>query len=174
MAVYDLNTDYADLREGFLADAAGTLDGCLARIEHCVDQLTEEEVWFRPHPEMNAIGNLLLHLAGNISQWILSGVGGQPDTRRRQEEFDCRDRISKVVMLHRLRAVIEAAKGVILRQTEADLLTRRPIQHYVTTGLTAVFHAAGHLEGHAQEIIYITRMLRGKDYKFLWTPPEKK
>lgn len=170
MAVYDLNTRHTNVVEGFKADAIGTLRGCLERIEHCVKQLSEEQVWWRPNPQMNAVGNLLLHLAGNLRQWLVSGVGGAPDHRRRQEEFDQRAPMPKAELLTKLRQVIEEAEAAVAKQTEAELLRVRPVQHWNTTALTAISHAVGHLEGHAQEIIYITRMLLGEKYRFLWTP----
>lgn len=170
MAVYDLNTRYDNITKGFLADAKGTLRGCLERIDHCVKQLSEEQVWWRPNPKMNAIGNLILHLAGNLGQWIVSGVGGKPDHRQRQAEFDQRDPIPKAELMSRLSKVIGEAEEAVQKQTDAELLRVRPVQHYQTTGLTAIFHAVCHLEGHAQEIIYITRMILGEKYKFLWEP----
>lgn len=171
MAVYDLNTRYTAFVPGFLADCQGTLRGCLERICHCVNQLSEEQVWWRPQPQMNSIGNLLLHLAGNLRQWIVSGVGGAEDHRQRQAEFDQREMIPKGELLARLEQVIEECISVAGRQTEAELLRVRPVQHYETTGLTALFHAVCHLEGHAQEIVYITRLQLGEGYQYLWQPP---
>src|SRR5262245_50700929 len=164
MAVYNLNTSYTNLTEGFKADAAGTLRGCLERIEHCVKQLSEEQVWWRPNPKMNAIGNLLLHLSGNLRQWLVAGVGGAKDERRRQEEFDQRAPIAKAERLAKLRTVIADAEAAVTKQTEADLLRVRPVQQYETTALTAIFHGVCHLEGHAQEIICMTRMIVGDKY----------
>ncbi len=173
MAVYDLNTRYTNVGDGFKADAVGTLRGCLERIEHCVKQLSEEQVWWRPNPQMNAVGNLLLHLSGNLRQWLVSGVGGAQDHRKRQEEFDQRDPVPKAELLAKLRTVIEEAEAAVAKQTEVELLRVRPVQHWNTTALTAISHAVCHLEGHAQEIIYVTRMLLGEGYQFLWTPKGK-
>ena len=57
------------------------------RIEKCLNRLTDDQIWWRPNSESNSIGNLVLHLSGNVRQWIIAGVGGQPDTRTRNEEF---------------------------------------------------------------------------------------
>ncbi len=170
MAVYQLNTAHTDLLRGLLSDLKMELAGSLSRIEHALAQLPEEEVWWRPHEEMNAIGNLILHLCGNLGQWVLSGVGGQPDVRKRAEEFSQREPIPKAVLLDKLRGVIKEVGSVIDRQTAASLLERRSIQSYQTTVLTALLHVVHHFEGHAQEIIYITRMRLGSKYQFQWTP----
>ena len=66
-----------------------------AKIKQCVDQLSEEDIWWRGHESDNSIGNLLLHLSGNIRQWIISGIGGQTDARNRPKEFAERTHIPK-------------------------------------------------------------------------------
>ena len=172
MAVYDYNTAYTDVAIGFLVESRKTLLGSLQRIEHCVQQLTDEDVWWRPHQDMNAVGNLLLHLCGNITQWILAGVGGQVDTRQRQQEFDHRDPIPKTELLARIRRVVGDAVALIDQQNASTLLQQRFIQQYQTTILTAVYHAASHMEGHSQEIVYITRMRLGDRYCYLWKPEQ--
>src|SRR5437868_10305740 len=78
----------------------------LPKIESCLRLLTDEQTWWRPNAESNSIGNLLLHLAGNVRQWIVSGLGGQPDERVRQTEFDEQGTIPKDDLLSRLRAAI--------------------------------------------------------------------
>ena len=71
----------------FITAARNSLAEGLRKVEHCVHQLNEEQVWWRPAPQMNSVANLMLHLAGNVRQWILSGVGGARDIRNRPEEF---------------------------------------------------------------------------------------
>lgn len=171
MAVYELNAKHGSVVEAFIGNSTMTLHAAFSRIEHAVSQLDDADVWWRPHPAMNAVGNLLLHLGGNLGQWLLAGVGGHPDTRRRQEEFDHREPIPKAELLARLRRTIDAAAAVVAQQTEASLLTPRHIQHYDTNIFTAIYHAVGHLEGHAQEIIYIARLRLGDRYRFQWMPP---
>ena len=171
MAVYDLNTAHTDVTAGFLADACRELQSNTERIAHCLHQLSEADVWWRPHESMNAIGNLILHLCGNLGQWILAGVGGQPDLRQREREFAHRDPLPKLFLLEKLQTVVAECLTVIERQTGESLLRRRPIQHYQTTGLTAIFHAVAHFEGHTQEIICLTRQRLGERYQFRWLPP---
>src|ERR1700716_1230057 len=78
----------------------------LPKIERCVEKLTDEQVWWRPNPESNSIGNLLLHICGNARQWIVCGLGGATDERQRQTEFDEREGIPRDELLEKLRTTI--------------------------------------------------------------------
>jgi len=136
------------------------------RIVHAVSQLTDEDIWWRPYEEQNTIGNILLHLCGNMGQWLVSGVGGAPDTRKRPGEFAERTPISKIELLMKLSKVVAAADEAIVRCSESELLRVRNVQHGPQTGMAAIFHSVGHLIGHTQEIIYITRLRLETKYDF--------
>ncbi len=170
MAAYQLNTAHTDLIQGLLSDLKMEFQGSYSRIAHCLAQLPEDEVWWRPYEEMNAIGNLILHLCGNLGQWVLAGVGGKPDVRRRAEEFSHREPLPKAFLLEKLQNILAEVYTVIERLNESRLLERRHIQSYHTTVLTALLHVVHHFEGHAQEIIYITRMRLGSKYQYQWEP----
>src|SRR5690349_1765795 len=92
------------------AAAAHELDSALKRIGHCLGQLTDEQVWRRSGPGLNSIGNLILHLGGNLRQWIVAGLGGAPDVRNRPAEFAEREPIPKEELLRSLEAVVEETK----------------------------------------------------------------
>src|ERR1700722_9450640 len=94
---------------------ADELDSAFSRIQHCVGQLTDEQVWWRPRSDMNSIGNLMLHLRGNVRQLIISSIGGESDNRDRPSEFAARDIIAKSVLLDELAKALERAKLVISR-----------------------------------------------------------
>jgi hypothetical protein len=122
---------------------------------------------------MNAIGNLLLHLSGNVRQWIVSGVGGAADTRRRWKEFEERTPVPKAELLARLDATVAEAVAAI-RNLSADELARpRRIQSYDRTAAEAVFHSIAHFWGHTQEIVHMTRCQLGKAYQFEFVPQTK-
>jgi hypothetical protein len=142
----------------------------LKRIRHCVDQLSQEQVWSRDGPAMNSIGNLILHLCGNVRQWIVAGMGGVPDARDRPAEFAERGPIAKAELLHRLEGVVIEATAALTRQTAADWLRTRRIQGYEVTGLAAVFNTVPHFRGHTQEIVHMTRQVLGDAYQFAWKP----
>ncbi len=170
MAVYDLSSSYEHVGEGFVAESRKTLRGAARRIEHGLSQLSDEDVWWRPHESMNAAGNIVLHVCGNVSQWIVSGVGGHAYERDRPAEFACRDSIPADQLLAQFRQTIDRADEVLSVLTEPQLLETRRIQSFDTSVLAAVYHAVSHLEGHAQEMIYIARQRLGDRYRFLWQP----
>lgn len=171
MSAYDLNASYSDVTQGFTAEAAKTLRSGLSRIEHCIGQLSDAQVWWRPREEMNSIGNLILHLSGNVGQWITDAVENKPSTRNRPLEFATRDPIPKTQLLDRLRQAVARATGAIETLVRPEsLLQSRRVQGHDTCILAAVFHSVSHFEGHAQEIVGMTRQLLGDQYKFLWVP----
>ena len=150
--------------------AANELTSALGKIKHCLGQLTDEQVWWRPRPSLNSIGNLILHLCGNVRQWIVAGLGGGADVRDRHAEFSERGPIPRDELLRRLEAVVDESRAVLARQTARQLLEAWRIQGFDVTGLRASFDSVPHLRGHTQEIIGMTRLQPGDAYKFAWTP----
>jgi hypothetical protein len=149
------------------------LSYCHERLIHCLNQLNDQQIWWRPREDMNSIANIILHLCGNMRQWIVAVVPGTPDTRDRPREFAERSFITRDDLLRRLRAVVVEADAV-LAGAEAVLLEPRTVQGSAETVLSAVFESVAHLNGHMQEVVYITRMQLGPAYKFAWVPtPEQ-
>jgi len=158
-----------------LATAVGTaaaheMTSALNCIKHCLGQLSDEQIWWRSHPAMNSVGNLILHLCGNVRQWIAAGLGGGPDTRNRPVEFSERGPIPKDELLRGLKAVVAEAKSVLERQSARQLVEPRRIQGADITGLQAIFNSVPHFRGHTQEIIHITRLQLGDAYRLAWEP----
>jgi len=138
----------------------------LARIEACVAKLTQEQIWTRYGENQNAVGNLILHLTGNVRQWILSGVGGAPDVRVRDAEFAARGLVTAAELTAGLRGVVEQAVQVIGGLSEHALTQRVTIQGYDVTKLEAVYHVVEHFTGHAFQIIFATKLLTNADMGF--------
>jgi Protein of unknown function (DUF1572) len=159
-----------ELAKAVGAEAARELASALDRIKHCLDQLTVDQVWSRPDPAMNSIGNLLLHLCGNVRQWIISGVDGAKDVRNRPAEFAERGPLPKEDLLRRLDSVVGEARAVLESLTAQQLTAARRIQGFETTALAAIFNSVPHFRGHTQEIIHMTRTLLGDAYRFAWAP----
>lgn len=152
------------------AAAAHELDSALGRIKHCLGQLTEARVWHRSQPGLNSIGNLVLHLCGNLRQWVVAGLGGAPDVRNRPAEFAERGPVPKDELVSSLEATVEEAKRVLAGVDARQLAQPRRIQGFDMTGLTAIFDSIPHFRGHTQEIIHMTRLQLGDAYQFAWTP----
>jgi len=138
----------------------------LPKVERCVEQLTDEQVWWRANPESNSIGNLLLHISGNARQWIVCGLGGAADERQRQTEFDERRILPREELLTLFRTTITEVADVLARFDPARLLESYPIQGTKATALTAIFHVTEHISMHTGQIILLTKMLTKTDLVF--------
>jgi len=138
----------------------------LPRILECLDKLTNDQVWWRPNETSNSIGNLVLHLCGNVRQWIGSGLGNLPDHRKRQTEFDERRVIDKETLKNELLNTMSMAKDIISKVPENELLQLRPVQTFEETGLTILIHVTEHFSYHTGQIAYITKMLTDKALGF--------
>lgn len=148
----------------FVAEARTYLSSSyLTKIERCLAVLSDEDVWWRPSPESNSIGNLLLHLDGSTRMWIVSGVGQTANHRNRQQEFDERSTIPRAQLLTRLKATLTEADGVLAGVDTGRLLERRQIREDDVTVLEAIFHVVEHFSMHTGQIIMLTKMHAGKD-----------
>ena len=152
------------------AEAAEALRDAADLIRHCLSQLSDEQVWGRDAEERNSIGNLILHLCGNVRQWLISGIGGAKDIRDRPREFAERGPIPKTELLRKLDEVVREASAVLSKVTADRLMRRLRIQGFEVSGLGAIFSAVPHFRGHAQEVVHITRDLVGSRYRFRWVP----
>ena len=150
----------------FLTFSADKLTQLMDRIEFCAGKLTPQQMWARGAESQNAIGNLLLHLNGNLRQWILHGVGGQPETRDRDREFAAHGGAAATELLARLRATVDEVAALIRSLPHARLLERHSVQGYDLTVLTAIYHVVEHFAGHAFQIYLMTKMLTGEDLGF--------
>jgi len=155
------------LGRAFLDQAVTHLEeDFMPKIKSSIELLSEEDVWWRGSDIENSVGNLLLHLAGNVRQWIISGLGGAPDHRQRPREFSSRGGVSKSEVLSRLDATVSEATAVLRGLSADDLLTERAIQGFRQTGLQAVFHVVEHFGYHTGQIVYITKLRTQRDLMF--------
>jgi uncharacterized damage-inducible protein DinB len=144
----------------------------LPRIERCVGQLSDDQLWWRPNEASNSIGNLMLHLSGNVRQWIVSGIGGATDVRRRQQEFDERGPLPRAEILQRLRDTVAEAARVLADFDPAGLLESRKIQGHEVTVLQAIYHVVEHFSMHTGQIILLTKAQTGRDAGFYTATPD--
>jgi len=142
----------------------------LPRIIECLAQLSEEEIWWRPNAASNSVGNLLLHLCGNMRQWIISGLGGVPDIRERDKEFAERGPIARDALRDELQRRVKESCAVLARMKPGDLTRRYRIQQYDVTGYQAAAQVEEHVAYHLGQIIYVTKLKRGKDLGFTRLP----
>ena len=146
------------------------LEDASGKILHCLRQISDDELWWRPDESQNSIANLILHNCGNLRQWVVSGVGGSADRRNRPQEFAQRDRIPKTHLIEMLESVIHDACQTLAETSEERLLQQLQIQGFELTGMQAAIESVAHFRGHTQEIIHMTRAFRGDDYQFSFIP----
>jgi uncharacterized damage-inducible protein DinB len=127
------------------------------KIKQCLAVLPPDALWRRTNEGSNSIGNLLLHLEGNIRQWIVSSVGGAPDHRHRAAEFAALDGGDAASLFAALRVTLDEADAVIGALSPEDLETHRTIQGRDVTVLDAVYHVVEHFSLHTGQIILLTK-----------------
>ncbi|HWB84156.1 MAG TPA: DinB family protein [Bryobacteraceae bacterium] len=152
----------AALARTFLDFSAAKLRQLSSRIEACLSLLNEEQVWARGGEHENAIGNLVLHLCGNVGQWLLAGVGGAPDTRVRDREFQARGGITIPQLKELLERSIAEATALLERVPPEQLTQRITVQKHDETVLEAIYHVVEHFSMHTGQIIFATKVISGK------------
>ena len=138
----------------------------LPKIKRCISSLNEDEVWWRPNEKSNSVGNLVLHLTGNLKQWVVSGVGGEPDTRKRQLEFEEVGPVATEKLMFRFEQIVQEACEALRNLDESLILEHRMIQGNEVTVMEAIYHATEHFSTHTGQIIYITKLIKGADMVF--------
>ncbi len=136
------------------------------RLRACVESLTDEQVWWRPNPTSNSIANLMLHLNGNVTQWLIASFDHLNDLRDRPAEFNQTEALTRAELVGTLGSTIDRAATVLARLTEHDLTGQFEIQGYHVTGMDAVYQVVEHFGLHYGQIAYITKMLRDQDLGF--------
>ncbi|WP_373071350.1 DinB family protein [Zeaxanthinibacter enoshimensis] len=152
--------------EDFKESSCHYLDQGEEKVRKSFDFLHEEDVWKKPNSALNSMGNLLLHLQGNISQYIISSLGKNPDTRQRDEEFQSNPGYSKKKLLEDFAGTVAKAKEIIRNCPEEELLRIRRVQGFELSGTAIVIHVTEHLSYHAGQIAFWTKFLKEKDLGF--------
>jgi uncharacterized damage-inducible protein DinB len=150
----------------FIKFSADKLEQLHGHIQDCIGRLAPEQIWARTSENENAVGNLVLHLSGNVRQWIGSGVGGLADHRQRDTEFDARGGMAPLELAELLKTRVAEAAAII-RAVPANRLTERITpQGYDVTVLEAIAHVVEHFSQHTGQIILLTKILTGKDLAY--------
>ena len=159
-----------DVGNAVVAEARDTLARALAKIDHCLDQLTDTDVAARPAPGLNSIAIVANHLAGNLRQWIVSGLGGQPDSRYRPSEFEDPGDATVAATRRTLHDAVTTADRVLANLDPRDLLPVRKVQGFDVTGVHAMFDTVAHFVGHTHQIVMLARLRLGPLYRFQFVP----
>lgn len=137
-------------------------DEYLPRIERALELLPPRDLWWRPEGPTNSVGNLLLHLEGNVRQWLLCGIGGEEDFRDRSAEFAATESAvnqAATELFGALRATVLETCELLEGLDDEELMTRHRIQVFEgVTGLAAILHVVEHFAWHTGQIAYIAKM----------------
>lgn len=133
------------------------------RLKKCLSALTDEQIWYRPNKASNSVGNLVLHLHGNVRQWVVAGLGKNKDVRERQKEFDEQGPIDVEKMLANMDQLMLEVDTILNQTTAEDLLEVRNVQGYQESGLSILVHITEHFSYHVGQMTYIVKMLKDKD-----------
>ena len=147
----------------FIESSCYRMDESLRMIRKSFELLDEEDLWKRPNPASNSMGNLLLHLQGNIRQYIISSLGGARDIRERDKEFEAEQGPDGATLLMGLANTILEAKACMWKSTTEELLRKRKVQGFNLSGIGIIVHVVEHLSYHTGQIAFYTKQLKNRD-----------
>ena len=138
-------------------------DESYSRIYRCLSMIRDEDLWRQLQNNVPSIGNLVLHLCGNARQWILSGIGGKPDNRDRDQEFVPVQKIKKSELIFLLENLKMNLRQTISEVSEKEMLRERSIQGFTVSGYSALTHVLEHFSYHTGQITLLTKLWTGSD-----------
>ena len=150
----------------FINAAIRYIDENTTKLKACLDELEEADTWRRPNEHSNSVGNLLLHLSGNIRQWVISALGNSEDSRQREAEFATDGGYTRSALKEKLFSTIDEAKAIIQNITLPEILKKRKVQGYSYSGISIILHVTEHYSYHTGQIIFWTKLLKNKDLGF--------
>ena len=130
----------------------------MQKIHICLERLTLDQIWYQPNGSCLSIGNTLLHLNGNIKQYVLSGLMDYPDTRQRAVEFEPKEKLPLSLILKPLEETIQEVHRLLDDVTLENLNAVRPVQCFEESGVGILIHVVEHFSYHVGQIVYITKM----------------
>ena len=158
--------------DALVAEARRRLfDESFPRLKKCLAQLSEPDIWHKPNAHSNSVGNLVLHLCGNARQWIISGLGNQPDTRQRRKEFEERGPLPTAHLLELLEALQQDIEAVLRTVEPAGLLHLRQVQTFEETGLSILIHVVEHFSYHVGQVTYYVKIRKDMDMAYYGNIP---
>ena len=159
-----------EVAHAFMASSQHQLDHARNNINHCLDQLGTGDLWWTPRDSCNPIGVIIQHLLGNLRQWAISGIGGEPDVRDRPAEFRVEGRVEKGELQTQFNRLLDRVAAVYSNVGDSEILDGKRIQGFDTTVLDAIYDTMCHLKLHTGQVLYLARMRLGEAYRESWSP----
>lgn len=142
------------------------IDESTRMVEKSLQEISFDELWRKPNNNLNSIGNLLLHLCGNMTQYAIASLGNLPDTRNRDEEFLTEGEFSKQELLLKLKNTVEKVKETLLTTTYEEFLRERNVQGFTLSGIGIIIHVVEHYSYHTGQIAFWVKLIKNKDLGF--------
>lgn len=150
----------------FIEQAIIRLKENTPKVKKCLDEMSDGEIWKRPNPSCNSVGNMILHLCGNITQYIISSLGGIEDKRERDKEFSAEGGFTKVELFNKLESTVSQAGKIIEKVTPEEMLNKHSVQGFELSTIGIIIHVVEHYSYHTGQVIYWTKLLKDKDLGF--------
>ena len=149
------------------------INQCILRMEEntpkifvCLEELNEKEIWKRPNNASNSIGNIILHLCGNIRQYAISSLGNLPDARERDKEFSAHGGVTKNELKEKFESTLKQAIEVFKNISEEELLKIRLVQGFSLSGIGIIIHVVEHYSYHTGQVVFWTKLLKNHGFDF--------
>ena len=152
--------------EEFKKQVISRMEENTSRILKCLDKKSENDLWIRPNRSSNSSGTILVHVCGNIRQYIMSAIGGIEDTRDRDIEFETKSGFNRAEMAEKVTATLNEAMKIIGNMDAASMLKVYSVQGFKLTGMGIVTHVLEHYSYHAGQVIFWTKLLVNEDLGF--------
>jgi Protein of unknown function (DUF1572) len=147
----------------FLDFSCRRLEMMTGHVGVCLSRLTDAQMWERHGTHENAVGNLVLHLCGNMRQWVIAGVGGAVDVRERDAEFWADGGMGAEELMGRFALTVAETRRVIAGLPVERLVERINPQNGEVSVLDAIYQVVGHVQQHVGQIILLTKQMTGTD-----------
>lgn len=147
----------------FLDTSCRKLEAMTDNLRTCIAKLTDQQVWERHGAHENAVGNLVLHLCGNVRQWIMHGVGGVADVRTRDKEFRADEETTGAELMEIFAKTMAEARAVIAAVPEERLTEIVHPQGRTVTVLEAIYQVVAHVHQHVGQVILLTKQMTRSD-----------
>jgi len=159
-----------EIGKEFLSECINRVEGSFKRLFHCLGQLDEKQIWWRPNDKMNSVAVLVKHICGNMRQWTITSINNAEDRRNRPEAFLNDNKVTKAELISLATNIKLDFISAINKLDTSRLTEQRRIQGYEVKLMSSIFQALTHMEGHVGQIILLTRIQLDDNYKVFWTP----
>ncbi len=141
-------------------------------LEDAVAQVNDEEFLLAPGKGDNAIATLVKHLGGNLHSRFTDFLttDGEKPWRNREGEFKAEEMTREEIMAiwQKGWATLESNTFAL---TDADLKRQVTIRGVAFTVEEALARSLGHFSYHVGQIVFLAKMFRGSEWRYLSIPP---